>query len=572
MFTADPEVITVDVAVIGAGAAGLRAAYEAAAAGARTLIITKGRIAVSGATAVGLASSAGFAVGDGAGDPQDNPDVHYNDIMTAAQGCADPALVRILVDGAIDAVADLDRWGIDFIRDPATGKPLVAQGDFASRPRNRKIYHHGKPIAVALKREIGKLGVQMLEQTAVLSLIEGNDGIEGFLALARDGRLIEVRAGATVLATGGAGQLFTHSLMPPDITGDGYALGLRAGAKLANMEFMQAGFGTVKPALNMIYTWFWAVEPQFVDMNGKPVLEGTVPDDVDVGKSMLKKVEHYPFSSSDESCWLEIGLKNAMRRDGGKGTYFLDLRGKSPDSIPQKGFTQLWNVSKDWLLKKNMDIEKEPLRIGLFGHAINGGIVIDANGQSSVPGLLSCGENAAGPYGADRLGGNMLLNCLVFGKRAGAQAAKIARDRKPAGQIGPIVERLRAIVDSGGTEEVASAVRAIKTTMSEHALVVRNEEGLSEAIGTLTDIRGRLEGGSYRIESRKELVAFHEALCLSEVGLAMCLAARLRKETRGSHYREDAPARDPALARPIMVQRRPDGEVTAQFGQFGNPQ
>src|SRR5690606_13725755 len=142
IFTADPEVITVDVAVIGAGAAGLRAAYEAAAAGARTLIITKGRIAVSGATAVGLASSAGFAGGDGAGDPQDNPAVHYNDIRTAAQGCADPALVRILVDGAIDAVADLDRCGIDFIRDPATGKPLVAQGDFASRPRNRKIYHH----------------------------------------------------------------------------------------------------------------------------------------------------------------------------------------------------------------------------------------------------------------------------------------------------------------------------------------------------------------------------------------------------------------------------------------------
>jgi fumarate reductase (CoM/CoB) subunit A len=570
---ADPDVISVDVAVIGAGGAGLRVAYEAALSGAETLIITKGRIAVSGATAVGLASSAGFAVPDGAGDPLDNPDVHYDDIMKAAQGCADPKLVRILVDEATDAAEDLDRWDIDFIRDPDSGKPLVAQGDFASRPRNRKIYHHGRPITVALKREIGKLGVRALEQTAVLSLLQDETGVNGFMAITRDGRLIEVRAGATVMTTGGAGQLFTHSLMPPDITGDGYALGYRAGATLANMEFMQAGFGTVKPALNMLYTWFWAGLPKFVDKDGKPVTEGTVPKSANIEAAMLKKVDHYPFSASDESRWLEIAMKNAMRdgradKDGG---FLLDMRGTEPDRIPQKGFAQLWNVSKTWLQKKHIDIDAEPLRIGLFGHAINGGLVIDDHGQTSVPGLLSAGENAAGPYGADRLGGNMLLNCLVFGKRAGKRAADVGRERKATS----VTKRTDAVVaaialrsEFSGKQSVRDATRQIKRTMTDHALVVRNEAGLAEAEETLASVARDLESGQCSVGSPKELIDLYEAMNLADVGRMMCAAAKLRKETRGSHYREDATETDPKLARPIIISLNDQGSPFARAGSF----
>src|SRR5690349_9305480 len=119
------EIIKADVVVVGAGGAGLRAAYDAAEQGARTVLVTKGRIAVSGATAVGRAAAAGFAVADAAGDPHDNPDVHFDDSRTATQGGADTALVRILVDEAADAAGDLDRWDIDFIRDPESGKPLV---------------------------------------------------------------------------------------------------------------------------------------------------------------------------------------------------------------------------------------------------------------------------------------------------------------------------------------------------------------------------------------------------------------------------------------------------------------
>jgi L-aspartate oxidase len=561
--------------VVGAGGAGLRVAYEAAKSGAKTIIVTKGRIAVSGATAVGLASTAGFAVPDGAGDPLDNPDTHYKDIMTAAQGCADPRLVRILVDEAIEASEDLDRWKIDFIRDGETGKPLVAQGDFASRPRNRKIYHHGRPITVALKGEIERLGVQALEGTTVLSLLQDEKGVHGLLALGRGGGLVRITAGVTVLTTGGAGQLFRLSLMPSDITGDGYALGYRAGAALANMEFMQAGFGTIKPALNIVYTWFWGGLPPFVDKHGKPVLEGTLPAGASGDEAMLKKVEHYPFSASDASKWLEIATKNAMRdgRADSVGGFYLDLRNADPDRIPQKGFSQLWKVSKGWLQQKHMNIDAEPLRIGLFGHAINGGLVIDEHGQTLVDGLLSAGENAAGPYGADRLGGNMLLNCQVFGKRAGRRAAEIGRARTPSGgeTLGQAaVEAVERRTRQGGSRPVSEAHRRIKEVMTEKVLVVRNEAGLKEAEADLVELDASLESGEFKVDSVKDVIAWHEAAHMIDVGRAMCAAALLRRETRGSHYREDAPARDDERwSRPITVRRERDGAPRAEPGYFG---
>ncbi len=560
-----------DVVVVGGGGAGLRAAYEAARVGARTAVVTKGRIGASGATAVGLAASAGFSVPDGAGDPLDTPDVHFDDIMRAAQGCADSSLVRILVDEAIAAAEDLDRWGIDFIRDPQSGKVLVAQGDFASRARNRKIPHHGRPITVALKREIARLQVTMIEGATVLSLIQDGAGVHGVYAVSRDGKPLIISAGTTVLTTGGAGQLFRFSLMPPDITGDGYALGYQAGARLANMEFMQAGFGIVKPALNMVDSWFWATGPRFLDCNGHPVLPDTMQDGSLLADAMSKKARHYPFSASDASRWLEIGMKNAMRdgRTDEAGACQLDVRGCDPTRIPLKGFAQLWKVSKTWLKdKKNIDIDAEPMRIGLFGHAINGGLITDAFGQTDVPGLFSAGENAAGPYGADRLGGNMLLSCQVFGRRTGQRAAEIGRDRADRAaraDAGTVVEQALAV--GGGTRAPKTAHAEIKRLMTEYVLVVRSAAGLARADAGLADLLQALGSGAFAAGTVQELVDIHQAISLAKVGRMMCAAALLRRETRGSHYREDAPQKDPAMGMQIEIVCTPDGPSASFAGR-----
>jgi fumarate reductase (CoM/CoB) subunit A len=550
------EELEVDVIVVGGGGAGLRAAYDAAAAGAKVVLILKGRVTASGATAFGVAELAGFAVPDGAGDPLDSPQVHYDDIMRAGQGCNDARLVRILVDEAISAADDLERWGVEFILDPNTSKPLVAMGDFASRPRNRKIYHHGKPITVALKAEIEKLGVTVIHHAAVMDLLRDDGGVNGVLAVTAEGKSITVRAGATVLATGGAGQMFNLSLMPPDITGDGYALGYRAGATMVNMEYMQAGFGTIEPALNMISAWLWAFCPKFADAQGRVLLDGLLPQGVTPEQVMKAKVKHYPFSSSDDSRWLEIAAKNAMRdgRMTRPGGFLMDLRDVDEAVLPKgSDLAVMWPISKQWLLKRHIDIAAEPLQIGLFGHSINGGLVISEHCESTVPGLFAVGETAGGPYGADRLGGNMLLNCQVFGKRAGRRAAEVGRQRRAHAAKHLSVPSLAHLERSTGATPVKDATRQIKQIMTDGTLVVRNERGLEHAAHQLDALREEIETGRFGVASLGDMIELNEASNMIETGTMMVAAAKIRKETRGSHYREDFPSTDPAMARPFMI-------------------
>lgn len=560
MSNSTMQEIEADVVVVGGGGAGLRAAYEAAVAGARTVLVLKGRITKSGATAFGVAELAGFSVPDGAADPQDSPDVHYDDIMRAGKGCNDERLVRVLVDEAVAAAEDIQRWGVEFITDPNTGNALVAMGDFASRPRNRKIYHHGRPITVALEREVRAAGVTVLEDNTVLGLLQGDDGVGGVLCLAGDGTRTCIRAGATVLATGGAGQLFEFSLMPPDITGDGYALGYRAGASLVNMEFIQAGFGTIKPSLNIIMAWFWALQPGFIDRDGKPLLDGVLPPGLSVETVMKTKVKHYPFSASDESRWLEIAAKRAM--DEGRvtplGGFRLDLRNVDESRLaPGSDLAVMWPVSKEWMRKKRLDFENQPLEIGLFGHAINGGLVISEYCETTVPGLLAVGETAGGPYGADRLGGNMLLNCQVFGRRAGRRAAELGRARTARARKAAL-PRVDYLLQAKGEQDVRGAIRRIKQAMTRDVLIIRNESGLNRAEQALATLHDEIVSGRFRAETVKEQIALSEATNLLDTGRMIVAAARLRKETRGSHYREDYPGLDPSMAKPVFIKREGD--------------
>lgn len=564
------EQLQVDVVVVGAGGAGLRAAYDAAAGGAKVALVLKGRVTASGATAFGVAELAGFAVPDGAGDPLDSPQVHYEDIMSAGQGCSDPRLVRTLVDEAISAAQDLERWGVPFITDPNTGKPLVAMGDFASRPRNRKIYHHGKPITVALKNEIEKLGVTVIQRAAVMDLLRDDNGVNGVLAVTAEGQQIAVRAGATVLATGGAGQMFNLSLMPPDITGDGYALGYRAGAVMANMEYMQAGFGTIKPALNIIMAWLWAFCPKFTDAAGRDLLDGLLPPGLAAGQVMRRKVKHYPFSSSDESKWLEIAATKAMRegRVSAEGGFLMDLRGVDESVLPAgSDLAVMWPISKEWLLKRRIDVAAEPLHIGLFGHSINGGLVVSGHCESTVPGLFAVGETAAGPYGADRLGGNMLLNGQVFGKRAGIRAAHVGRERRPHAQGHRAIPSIEVRTASPAAAPVKEATRRIKQIMTDGALIVRNERGLQHAANQLAALREEIDAGRFAVNSVAERVDLSEASNMLETGAMMVAAALERRETRGSHYRDDFPEVDPAQSRPLMI-RQGSGAPRVAPGRF----
>lgn len=560
-----------DVVVVGGGAAALRAAFEARQAGARVLLVTKGRLGATGVTAYSVASLAGFAVADGAGDPLDNPEVHIEDILRNGAGCAEPRLVRILAEESPAAATFLESHGVEFVRDKQ-GKILVAMGDFASRPRNRKIYGHGKPIVLALKNACAASGVHVMENTVVLDLLQEGGRCQGLLAADLEGSLHAVTAGATILGTGGAGQLFEFSLSPPDVTGDGYALGYRTGAELANLEFMQAGFGLIHPFTNIIMAWFWLLGGKFTNRLGEEFLDRYLPPGLDRQTCFRAKVRHYPFSTEDPSRFLEIASLEEIRAGRGteRGGVRLDLRGvNEAERIPPgSDIATMWPMSKEWFKSKGLDIMSCLLEIAVFGHAVNGGLRIDADAQTTVPGLYAAGEASAGPYGADRLGGNMLVNCQVFGARAGRHAAQAARERPgrmTEGRGRDFAAAVTALAGRTGSRKVAEVKREVKRAMSAHALVVRSGPGLEACLGRLQEIREWLP--DVVVTSPRDLVGLHETANLLDVGELMVRAALLRTESRGSHFRKDYPQRDAAWACPIFI-RREGGGAHLSKGRF----
>jgi L-aspartate oxidase len=229
----------------------------------------------------------------------------------------------------------------------------------------------------------------------------------------------------------------------------------------------------------------------------------------------------------------------------------------------------MWPVSKEWFRSKGLDVMSRPLELGLFGHAINGGIRIDQHAESTVPGLYAAGETSTGPYGADRLGGNMLLNCQVFGARAGRHAAERARGRRPGipeSRRRDFAREVASLLNRAGGKSVAEVKGEIRKTMSRHVLVIRNGAGLETCLERLRAIGEELVP-TIAVGTPEELIGLFEVGNLLETGELMTRAALMRTETRGGHFREDFPERVDGWTCPIFI-RREDGKPCLSKGRF----
>ena len=258
--------IETDVLVIGGGGAGARAALEANRCGARVALTMKGKFGQSGATAFKAAETAGLNVADGTVDPDDDPGGHFRDIREAALGMCDERLACILAREALELTPFLESVGVKLESDEEG--LLTVAGCFASRSRMHILKGHGEPIVQALKREIQRSEIQVHDFITVTDLLVADGVCLGALALDGKGQWLVFSAKAVILATGGAGQLFAVTLSPPDITGDGYAMGYRCGADLMNLEFMQVGLGTLFPFKNLLHCWVWGLHPRLLNGNG----------------------------------------------------------------------------------------------------------------------------------------------------------------------------------------------------------------------------------------------------------------------------------------------------------------
>ena len=558
--------IDTDVVVIGGGGAALRAAVAAAAGGARTAIVLKGRPGRSGATVSPDSSGVAWQASDECSS-DDSPEIHARNIIDAGLGMADPKLARILAEEVLDRMAELERWGMRFIPDPEGRKRhYTGYSCFGDRPRAHGIansgWGHAGDIVKTLVGVLRRMdNVEIHSDVFVTDLVTVDGECRGALAVAASGEVLLYRAGAVVLVAGGARQIFPlpAGRTPIDTTGDGYAMAFRAGAELANMEFTQYMLAPVKPFPVRCPGSFWKLFPKLRNRLGEEFLSAYLPPDASPEEAMHERTLHYPFSSRDSSKWIDIAIAAEIRAGRGAegGAVYLDFSEADlkrftpsrPQHLPED-YSQPIVLPDGWA-----GIRPE-------AHAINGGVLIDERASSSLSGLFAAGEVAAGPHGADRLGGGMVTNCQVFGARAGRFAAAYAlgsgsREAPPASLEAPLARlRRRARTDP------EALFRRLQSAAAEHLMVARTEAGLRSFTGLIEEILAEAfqESRGAGTAGLRRSMELENSLLTARL---MARAALLRQESRGSHFRDDYRERDDERWRVSIVFRRRDG-ITAE--------
>lgn len=548
------EILTTDVLVIGGGMAGCRAAIAAADYGGSVVLATKMPLNNGGASTFPVAEMAGY----NAGDPDIPGDVekHYEDIVNAGQGMANPLLARILAENAPGTIAELEKWGVVFEKE-GDGY-YIFKSCFATSPRTHVIRGHGEPIVKAMSGQIQlRSNINVADDMTVLELDVRDGRCCGAWAIKTDGTFVHISAGAVVIASGGATQVFTRNLNPKDVSGDGYALAYDAGAELINMEFMQSGIGFSHPIVNMFNGYIWAAHPKLHNNLNEQFLRKYLPKGMTQEHVMDEHRRHFPFSSSDDSKYLEVGIQKEIRAGGGspnRGIY-ADLRHLTDDYIrsinDDCGLHHMWYIARDYMREKGVDLNSQIVEIAVFAHAINGGVNIDESASSTLPGLYAAGEAAGGPHGADRLGGNMMVTCQVFGKIAGENAAKWAAQNKAAtySNMQPS-EKIMQILHKRLNNEIL--IKELQEINQNNLLVCRSEESLSRVLQFTEDAAHELETAKTQDGVDTDNFRLYAMLLSSRL---MAKAALQRKESRGSHFREDYPQKDSLESKPAVQKR-----------------
>ncbi|MEV7467762.1 L-aspartate oxidase [Streptomyces kronopolitis] len=520
-----------DVVVVGSGVAGLTAALRCAAAGRRTVVVTKARLD-DGSTRW---AQGGIAAALGEGD---TPEQHLADTLVAGAGLCDEEAVRALVTEGPEAVHRLIRTGARFDTAPDGGEiALTREGGH----HRRRIAHAGgdatgAEISRALVEAVRAAGLRTVENALVLDLLTDAEGRASGVTLhvmgegQHDG-VGAVHAPAVVLATGGMGQVFSATTNPPVSTGDGVALALRAGAEVSDLEFVQ-----FHPTVLYLGPEAEGQQPLISEaVRG----EGAHLVDADGTRFMVGQHELAELAPRD------IVAKAIMRRAHEQGVEHMYLDGRHFGA-------QMWETRFPTILaacrSHGIDPVSEPIPVAPAAHYASGGVRTDLRGRTTVPGLYACGEVACtGVHGANRLASNSLLEGLVFAERIAADLADAPATRPaPA----PAADPAPAPAPRTTLPLLAPETRgAVQRIMTAGAGVLRSAESLAQASAALDRLHREAAGTGAPTAAHKAPepgVEAWEATNLLCVARVLVAAAQRRTETRGCHWREDHPERDDA--------------------------
>lgn len=545
-----------DVLVIGSGVAGLRSALEAGRSGASVLLVSKKEIRQSGTTNAEVAEMAGFNASPDGSD--EGIQSHYDDIIDAGQDVLYPELARVVAEGAPLVKAELLEWAVPF--EQSENGLFTFQSCFSRSARTHVIKRHGTEMAIALFNAVkSQPTIKILSGVTIIGLSTNDNVCTGAYGLYNN-EPIEIQAKGTILATGGGGLAFERSFSPSDVVGSGYTLAWDADATLVNMEFMQIGVGFSHPLINIFNGYIWQGEPPLTDKNGDDVLASILPAEISKNAVYDSHRWHYPFSSRTISKYLEISIDKAINENRGSVNHgvHVDLRHMDDTYLRSLsndgGIAHMWPLARDYIKSRGLDLLTQSAEVAVFQHAFNGGVKIDRNAESTIKGLYAVGECAGGPHGADRLGGNMFVTSLVFGKIAGKNAASRAQ------RMNHFLEE-----DLLSIEQKANQFNRMKRTINyprllsilqahaqRHLLVNRSQAGLEEMIACSAEIVDEVNNSPAQPGYQSETF---DILSLATTTRLLGTSALARKESRGSHYRADYPQTDPVYSHVLEVSK-----------------
>ena len=536
-----------DVLVIGSGAAGMYAAIEAAREGASVLLAERSLIGRGGATVMAQMT---VAVALGAETP-DHWSYHYQDTLAAGRGLCNEPLAQLLCEDGPDCIQKMDDWGVGWARKDGR----IAQAMAPGHDRPRCVYvdflSTGPAVSRTLRSVLNKsTGIRKAGDLCIVELQLTDGAVTGAVALhLGSGAPVILSAKSTVLATGGLTRLYRRNSASANMGGDGYALALRAGASLVDMEFVQFfPIGHLAPRLIGMDPIMW--DPFRYKLGGRLLNNrneeftqryGVAED----GKYVITR---------DLGSYAILKEVEAGRGSPHGGAYL------SFQHCSAVALRDAFGPVIDRLAANGIDLTKMPVEVAPIAHYHMGGIVADPQMRTDLPGLYAAGEAVGGANGANRLSGNAITEALVFGRQAGRNAADYAKRMHALPDRVDNAQAALSLTTASSNNDLNTAeiVQTLQSTMQDYVGPLRSQTGLTRALDTIASLTSELgdspPGDGRGFDMRR--IDWFDLRNMLLVARAVAEAALARVESRGAHQREDYPQQSPDWALNQFVRLR----------------
>jgi succinate dehydrogenase / fumarate reductase flavoprotein subunit len=507
-----------DVLVIGSGAAGMYAAITAARAGAKVLIVDRSLIGRGGATVMAQMTVA-VAVGE---EEPDHWEHHLADTLNAGRGLCDPALSHLLCEQGPACIREMDEWGIGWARRDGH----LAQVHAPGHDRKRCVYvdflNTGPAVSKTLRARVQRIPEVQRVGDLLITELAMNDGvcIGAYATHVSTGAAVPIAAKATVVATGGLTRLYARNSASINMGGDGYALALRAGAELIDMEFVQFfPIGHLAPRLVGMDPIMW--DPFRYKLGGR-LLNSEL-------KEFLPEAGRY--TSARDLATYAILQEVAAGRGSPHGGAWLSFQHCS-EPVLREAFGPV--IKR--LAENGIDLTRQPIEVAPIAHYHMGGIGVDKDMRTRVPHLFAAGEAVGGANGANRLSGNAITEAFTFGQRAGERAAALAaRTAMPRPE-----EHASRPASRRSDVNPAAEIASLQVMMNAHAGPLRTGAGLEKALKHITALAPLCEElGAPRPGLDPEWIDYCDLRSMRLVAECVTRAALMREESRGAHQRDD---------------------------------